>query len=77
MAPWSGHLWLGTLALDRRPLNGGLSAHPVAHALSTLGALFRWLVPQRYVLANSFAGMKVCDATGNCVLDLAHAFCAC
>jgi hypothetical protein len=27
-----------------------------------LGALFRWLIEQRYVLANPFAGMKVRSA---------------
>ena len=38
---------------------GGLSARSVAYALSVLGALFRWLIQQRYSLANPFAGIKV------------------
>jgi site-specific recombinase XerD len=42
-----------------RPFNGNLTPRSVAHALSVLGALFRWLIEQRYVLANPFAGVKV------------------
>jgi hypothetical protein len=64
---------------DWRPLNGSLSARSVTHALSILGApsasvrtgahSFRWLIGQRYVLANPFAGVKVREATGVNVLD--------
>jgi site-specific recombinase XerD len=57
-----------------RPFNGSLSARSVAHALSVLGALFHWLIEQRYVLANPFAGVKVHGATGAGVLDVSHAF---
>ena len=42
-----------------RPFAGALSARSIAHALSVLGAMFRWLIEQRYVLANPFAGIKV------------------
>lgn len=42
-----------------RPFVGGLSTRSTAYALSVLGALFRWLIEQRYVLANPFAGIKV------------------
>jgi hypothetical protein len=42
-----------------RPFAGGLSARSAAYALSVLGALYRWLIQQRYVLANPFAGLKV------------------
>jgi len=42
-----------------RPFAGGLSARSVAYALSVLGAMYRWLIQQRYVLANAFAGIKV------------------
>ncbi|WP_321884716.1 site-specific integrase [Paraburkholderia bannensis] len=70
--------WVGPVrprsAPDWRPFNGSLSARSVAHALSILGALFRWLIEQRYVLANPFAGVKVRDATGSSVLDTSHAF---
>ncbi|HKR41532.1 MAG TPA: phage integrase family protein, partial [Paraburkholderia sp.] len=57
-----------------RPFNGSLSARSVAHALSILGALFRWLVEQRYVLANPFAGVKVRGGTAASALDASHAF---
>jgi site-specific recombinase XerD len=42
-----------------RPFTGDLSARSTAYALSVAGALFRWLIQQRYVLANPFAGIKV------------------
>ncbi|MDH6146763.1 hypothetical protein OKW46_000685 [Paraburkholderia sp. WSM4179] len=38
------------------------------------GAPFRWLIEQRYVLANPFAGVKVREASGASVLDTSHAF---
>ncbi|MBB3005346.1 site-specific recombinase XerD [Paraburkholderia tropica] len=70
--------WVGPVrprtSPDWRPFNGSLSARSVAHALSILGALFRWLIEQRYVLANPFAGVKVREASGSNVLDVSHAF---
>ncbi|WP_368622186.1 phage integrase family protein [Paraburkholderia sp. BR13444] len=70
--------WVGPVrprtSTDWRPFNGSLSARSVAHALSILGALFRWLIEQRYVLANPFAGVKVREASGANVLDTSHAF---
>ncbi|MGF6543680.1 site-specific recombinase XerD [Paraburkholderia youngii] len=70
--------WVGPVrprtSPDWRPFNGSLSARSVAHALSILGALFRWLVEQRYVLANPFAGVRVREASGVNVLDTSHAF---
>lgn len=42
-----------------RPFAGDLSARSAAYALSVLNALYRWLIEQRYVLANPFAGVKV------------------
>ncbi|MBA2724122.1 MAG: tyrosine-type recombinase/integrase, partial [Methylibium sp.] len=42
-----------------RPFAGALSTRSTAYALSVLGALFRWLIEQRYQLANPFAGVKV------------------
>ncbi|AUT76388.1 site-specific integrase [Paraburkholderia hospita] len=58
---------------DWRPFNGSLSTRSVAHALSILGALFRWLVEQRYVLANPFAGVKVRGSSPT-ALDASRAF---
>lgn len=42
-----------------RPFQGPLSARSAAYALSVISALFRWLIEQRYVLANPFAGVRV------------------
>lgn len=50
-------------SVEWRPFVDGLSARSVAYALSVLGALYRWLIQQRYVLANSFAGLKVRGAS--------------
>ena len=44
---------------DWRPFAGGLSPRSTAYSLSVLGALYRWLMQQCYVLANPFAGLKV------------------
>lgn len=70
--------WVGPVrprsSPDWRPFNGSLSPRSMAHALSILGALFRWLIEQRYVLANPFAGVKVRDATGTNTLDVSRAF---
>jgi site-specific recombinase XerD len=42
-----------------KPFAGGLSARSAAYALTVLGSLYRWLMQQRYLLANPFAGIKV------------------
>jgi hypothetical protein len=39
-----------------------------------LGAMFRWLIEQRYLLANPFAGAKVRGTSRSTVLDTSHAF---
>ena len=39
-----------------------------------VGALFRWLVEQRYVVANPFAGIKVRASKRAIALETAHAF---
>ncbi|MCY1223042.1 Tyrosine recombinase XerD [compost metagenome] len=59
---------------DWRPFTGGLSARSTAHALSILGAMFRWLIQQRYMLANPFAGIKVRGGGRTAALDSSHAF---
>jgi site-specific recombinase XerD len=58
-----------------RPFAAALSARSAAYALSVLGAMFRWLIEQRYVLANPFAGVKV-RGTRPSALDAARAFTA-
>ncbi|MFK0380233.1 phage integrase family protein [Pandoraea sp. NPDC090278] len=57
-----------------RPFVDNLSARSIAHALAVLSALFRWLVEQRYVVANPFAGIKVRGSKRAMSLETAHAF---
>ncbi len=70
--------WVGPVrprgADDWRPFSGGLSARSAAYSLSVLGALFRWLIEQRYLLANPFAGVKVRDTQRSAALDTSHVF---
>ena len=42
-----------------RPFAAPLSARSTAYALSVIAAMYRWLIEQRYVLANPFAGVNV------------------
>lgn len=44
---------------DWRPFAGALSPRSAAYALTVLNAMYRWLIEQRYVMANPFAGVKV------------------
>lgn len=57
-----------------RPFAGGLSPRSVAYSLSVLSALYRWLIQQRYVLANPFAGIKVRGAGKGAALATMRAF---
>ncbi|NUZ07575.1 site-specific integrase [Piscinibacter koreensis] len=56
-----------------RPFTGDLSARSTAYALSVLNAMYRWLIEQRYALANPFAGVKVRGGRPE-QLDTSHAF---
>ena len=55
--------WVGPArpraANDWKPFAEELSARSASYALSVVGAMFRWLMQQRYTLANPFAGIKV------------------
>jgi len=70
--------WVGPTrprtSVEWRPFADGLSARSIAYALSVLGAMFRWLIQQRYVLANPFAGIKVRGGGRTAALDASHAF---
>ncbi|SCK11118.1 Site-specific recombinase XerD [Variovorax sp. HW608] len=57
-----------------RPFQGPLSGRSVAYALSVLGALYRWLIEQRYLLANPFAGVKVKGAQRGGAFDSSRVF---
>lgn len=61
-------------SVEWRPFTDGLSARSIAYALSVLGAMFRWLIQQRYVVANPFAGLKVRGGGRATALDASHAF---
>lgn len=61
-------------APEWRPFAGNLSARSTSYALSVLGALFRWLIEQRYVLTNPFAGIKVRGKTRVTPLDTSRGF---
>lgn len=70
--------WVGPAAArsspEWRPFAGALSARSIAYALSVAGALFRWLIQQRYVLANPFAGIKVRGASSTAPSALTRVF---
>ncbi|SFQ19507.1 site-specific integrase [Ralstonia sp. NFACC01] len=70
--------WVGPArprtSVEWRPFTDGLSARSIAYALSVLGAMFRWMIQQRYVLANPFAGIKVRGGGRTAALDASHAF---
>jgi site-specific recombinase XerD len=57
-----------------RPFQGALAPRSLAYALSVIGALYRWLIAQRYLLANPFAGIKVKGTARASALDASHAF---
>lgn len=51
-----------------------LCAESVAYGLNVVNNLFRWLIDQRYLLANPFSGVKVASADRKRILDTSHAF---
>jgi site-specific recombinase XerD len=57
-----------------RPFGGPLSARSVAYAVSVIGALYRWLMEQGYLLANPFSGIKVRGASKARLVDASHVF---
>lgn len=57
-----------------RPFAGELSPRSAAYSLSVLGAQYRWLMQQRCVLANPFAGLKVRGAVTGATLAASRVF---
>jgi site-specific recombinase XerD len=57
-----------------RPFAAGLSPRSTAYALTVIGAMFRWLIEQRYVVANPFAGIKVRGGTRSSPMDEGRVF---
>ncbi len=76
--PTPARRWVGPaqprISPDWKPFAGSLSARSVSYALSVLGALYRWLMEQRYLLSNPFSGVKVRGASNLPVLDTSHVF---
>ncbi|HEF5870458.1 TPA: site-specific integrase [Burkholderia cenocepacia] len=70
--------WIGPSrprhSAEWRPFTGALSARSAAYTLNVLSALFRWLIEQRYVLANPFAGVKVKSQAPRTGLDVSRGF---
>lgn len=70
--------WIGPArprhSAEWRPFCGPLSPRSTAYALTVLAALFRWLIEQRYVLANPFAGVKVRGNAQRAGLDVSRGF---
>ncbi|OAJ52513.1 integrase [Paraburkholderia ginsengiterrae] len=70
--------WIGPSrprhSVEWRPFTGPLSARSAVYALNVLSALFRWLMEQRYVLANPFAGVKVKSNTQRAGMDVSRGF---
>ncbi|WP_374618271.1 phage integrase family protein [Pandoraea sp.] len=70
--------WVGPprprISHEWRPFARGLSAVSSAYTLSVLAAMYRWLIQQRYVLANPFAGIKVRGGARRASIDASHVF---
>lgn len=75
---WPEGRWIGPsvsrTSPEWKPFTGPLSARSVAYALSVLGAMYRWLTEQGYVLNNPFAGIKVRGAARTTAMETHHAF---
>lgn len=70
--------WVGPprprTSAEWRPFAGALSPRSTSYALSVLGAMYRWLSEQRYVLANPFSGIKVRGISRSAPLPTTHVF---
>jgi site-specific recombinase XerD len=76
--PTPARRWIGPpharTSPDWKPFVGGLAPRSVAYALAVVGAMFRWLMEQRYVLANPFSGVKVRGASHAAPMDTGRVF---
>jgi site-specific recombinase XerD len=76
--PSPGIRWVGPpkprTSPEWRPFGGPLSSRSVSYAVSVIGALYRWLMDQGYLLANPFSGIKVRGASKARVMDTSHVF---
>ena len=76
--PSPARRWIGSsqarTSPEWRPFTGPLSPRSVAYALSVLGAMYRWLMEQGYVLTNPLAGIKVRGAARTNAMETHHVF---
>jgi site-specific recombinase XerD len=76
--PTPARRWIGPPQVrtspDWKPFVDGLAPRSVAYALAVIGALFRWLIEQRYVLANPFSGIKVRGSSHAAPMDAGRMF---
>jgi site-specific recombinase XerD len=72
--------WVGPIAPRSRPawrpFQAALSPSSAAYALQVINVMYRWLVEQRYVLANPFSGIKVRGGERTRPIDTRRAFTA-
>lgn len=75
--PRPAERWIGPTAprgsAAWRPFKAALSPRSVAYALAVLTAMFRWLVEQRYLVNNPFAGLKVRGGAKSRTVDASRA----
>ena len=76
--PTPARRWIGPsqarTSPDWKPFVGSLAPRSVAYALAVIGAMYRWLIEQRYVLANPFSGIKVKGASHAAPMDTGRVF---
>ncbi len=76
--PTPARRWIGPsqarTSPDWKPFVGALAPRSVAYALAVIGAMYRWLIEQRYVLANPFAGIKVKGSSHAAPMDTGRVF---
>ncbi len=76
--PTPAKRWIGPsqarTSPEWKPFVGGLAPRSVAYALAVIGAMYRWLIEQRYVLANPFSGVKVKGASHAAPVDTGRVF---
>jgi site-specific recombinase XerD len=76
--PSPANRWVGTpkprTSPEWRPFSGPLSSRSVAYSVSVIGALYRWLMEQGYLLAQPFSGIKVRGAAKSRIVDTSHVF---
>jgi len=76
--PTPSSRWVGPpqtrFSAEWKPFVAGLSPRSTAYALSVIGAKFRWLIEQRYVVANLFSGIKVRGSSRSTPMDEERVF---